>query len=92
MFATHAESIAFRERLPHSRGLLDDSGNVIKDSEVEANLQIEKLNMVVIEQAEKLDRLACGIKSDAPGSGGSISAPMYTGEEPVEGVTLTSGV
>ncbi|WP_150784149.1 hypothetical protein [Pseudomonas fluorescens] len=91
MFAAHAESMAFRECLPHSRGLLDDSGNVIKDSEVEANLQIEQLNMVVIEQAEKLERLACEIKSGVSSLGESISAPMYTGEEPVEGVTLVSG-
>lgn len=86
MFSAHAESMAFRERLPRSQGLLDDSGNIIKDSEGEANLQIEQLNLLVNEQAERLERLACEVKSSYLSLNENIFAPVYTGEEPIEGV------
>ena len=89
IFAAHAESMAFRERLPPSHGLLDESGNIIKDSEVAANLKIEQLNDFVVEQAQKLECLVGEIKTKGTiFQVDNVTAPVYTGGKPIEGVTV----
>ena len=89
IFAAHAESMAYRERLPPSNGFLDESGNVINGSEVAANIEIDKLNKFVVEQAQKLECLASEMKSKGASlEVASIAAPGYTGEQPIEGVIV----
>lgn len=89
IFAAHAESMAFRERLPPSHGLLDDSGNIVKDSEAAANLKIDQLNSFVAEQAEKLECLADEVKTkNTIFQVDRVTAPVYTGGEPIEGLIV----
>ncbi|AMT88892.1 hypothetical protein AYO71_15585 [Pseudomonas koreensis] len=94
MFAAHAEAIAYRERLPPSQGLVDDSGRIIKGSEIEANINIDQLNKLVSEQAKKLEQLACDVRLNTSDltNNKNISAPAYTGDAPVEGVVLEKNV
>lgn len=94
MFAAHAEAIAYRELLPPSQGLVDDSGRIIKGSEIQANIKIDQLNKLVSEQAKKLEQLACDVRLNTSDSTNNknISAPAYTGDAPVEGVVLEKSV
>ena len=91
MFSNYAESVAHRERLPRSSGLIDGAGKVIRNSEVEANIEIDKLNLIAAQQAESLAGvIGEGSQKTISTADMNIAVPRYTGEHPLEGVTEKS--
>jgi hypothetical protein len=88
IFSNYVEAIAHRAPLPRSNGLIDSAGNVIVGSEVEANLEVDKLNEVAAQQTEAIERsLDHGYKSLEVSGRQDATAPLYTGEAPIEGVS-----
>ncbi|WP_148290021.1 hypothetical protein [Pseudomonas fluorescens] len=88
IFSDYAEAVAHREPLPPSSGFVDKSGAVISNSEVDANAEIDKLNRLAAQQAEQLGAII-GSGRERPLPSADISVPLYTGENPLEGVSGT---
>ncbi|MCQ2999778.1 hypothetical protein NLO98_08410 [Pseudomonas syringae] len=87
IFASYAEAAACREPLPKSSGLLNEQGTIIEGSMLAANEQIEKLNLLVAEQAKQVEALSGGVSvSETLSQHSDTAAPGFTGEERVSGV------